>query len=393
MNMRLVVLTAAAFSALGGAVAMMYRTQHAPQLSVNAEAVLKQPFDQITKANGVIEGRSYRLSFARAGTVEELNVAEGEEVHRGQVLAQLDVSGPTRQLALIERAEQELRRNAGLQALDGEVKLRDAARALQAAERAANAERQLYALGAVSLNDLQAAQRAAQDARDALQSARIGRDLAASSAARDLTTQQGEAQQLRDELRQSRLVSPVDGFVTDVGFRVGETSADQTLFVVQRGTLRIKLDVQESELVRIRPHERVDVFLNAYDDQRVQGTVGEITSQATTNAGGSSTLSVYVNFGRGGAARKLIPGLSVRADIHTLELPHAIVVPTGAVVRGGTGSYVWTVQQERLARQPIRVIGANPTRVAITGVRAGTEVVLSPDDGFEAGTRVRVAHD
>jgi membrane fusion protein (multidrug efflux system) len=74
----------------------------------------------------------------------------------------------------------------------------------------------------------------------------------------------------------------------------------------------------------------------------------------------------------------VVPGRIVRAHVKGVEIANALVVPKRAVVYGGTGPYVWSVDAGGMA---------TPTPVEL-GAFAGNDVVVA--HGLAAGSRVVV---
>jgi multidrug efflux pump subunit AcrA (membrane-fusion protein) len=69
------------------------------------------------------------------------------------------------------------------------------------------------------------------------------------------------------------------------------------------------------------------------------------------------------------------PGLTVDTNIEVARLEQALAVPTDAVARDPTGSYVVVVEDGKAVRQAVAIRARGDRWIALEGIDAGTRVV------------------
>lgn len=210
------------------------------------------------------------------GRVGRVYADEGERVRRGQPLLTLE----TEYLSL------ELKR------ADAEVARAEAAAA--DAERDFKRKEELIAKGSVA--------RAAYDrSQSNYEAAQAG--VAAAEAARDLA---------RQRLADAVLHSPITGVVAerraDVGERLGESSV--AYVVVQTSPLKLRFQLPERYLARVRRGQTVRATVDPYPDRTFEGKVTVIGGVVDP-----STRTVAVEIELANADSRLSPGLFARVEI------------------------------------------------------------------------------
>jgi len=93
----------------------------------------------------------------------------------------------------------------------------------------------------------------------------------------------------------------------------------------------------------------------------------------------------------GGPNRELRAGAIVELALSGAAAAEGLFLPATAVQLGQDGAYVWTVEADRLRRQPVKVekLGPGTFRV-LSGVGAEALVVAESGGGLKDGARVRV---
>jgi len=246
--------------------------------------------------SGSIEIDEVRISARVGGQVEQLAVHEGDPVLEGQLLVKLDEAP---YLLALERSEAAL---AGAEAalgtlLEGtrEQQIISASAGVQAAragmvqsESDLSRARELFAAGALSQRDLQAAETAAVVAETRYDSAWQSYSLAAEGA-RSTEIMTGEAsvasaeaamRMVLQELEWTSVISPLSGTVTGTDVLAGENvSQGMTLLTVaSMDTVRVIFYVPEPYLARIHPGEPLEVL--STEGTPVTGVLSRISDRA-----------------------------------------------------------------------------------------------------------------
>jgi HlyD family secretion protein len=273
-------------------------------------------------ASGKIEAKtSVDISADITGRIIRIAVREGDRVHKGQFLLQID---PAQYQAAVSRAQ-------GVVA-STEATLAQTRASLDQAERAWKRARELSQLGPNLITPESAEQ--AQTAYDVAQ--------ATYQATRaQLEQSRASLQEARDNLAKTRLVSPITGRVVRLAVEEGEVAVPGT-FSRETGLLKTiadlsvilgKVQVDETDVVRLSPDDSVQVTIDAYPDTSFVGRVTKISHSAkltaTQTASGSNDRAVDfdVEVTLENPPRDVRPDLSCTARIVTDTRTHVLSIP------------------------------------------------------------------
>lgn len=258
---------------------------------------LPLPGDQVG-GNGVVEPaeRETRLAAPVSGVVARVLVKEGEHVEAGALLVQLDdrVERAALQVAeaemLAERATR-TRTQRGLRAEERDAILAEAQGARARAELSAGIAARLEGLsrrGAATPDELERAQKQARADEAALRAAEARQRAAdVGSRGEDLTIQQaramaaeGRVAQARAALERLSMRAPIAGEILQIKVREGELYSvqmgDPLLIMGDTRRLRVRMDVDERDIARVRLGAPSYVRADAFGARRFEGKVAEI---------------------------------------------------------------------------------------------------------------------
>lgn len=303
------------------------------------------------RANTAVEVGSRVLGY-----LDRLEVDRGDRVRRGQLLATVRPSDLPDQLAATRGALEQNR-----------AQLELARSTLQRVEA-------LAAPGVTSQQELIAARAA----------------VAAAEAQR--ATLLAQSSSVATRLRETRIVSPLDGVVSqrrvDVGALVGPTTGG-IVRVEAVDTLRAEVALNEAEAGAVRVGMTARLRLDALPGQTFEGRVVRLAPGYDPS---TRTLDAEVLLPN--PAGVLRPGMYGRASIVTAERPSALVVPIGALRLRGDARYVFVVQGGRAMRRNVTtgVDGGDWMEVR-TGLAAGDEVVTAGLEALADAMPVRTARE
>lgn len=268
-----------------------------------------------------------------AARLVELNVDEGANVRKGQVLAKLD--------------------DADLASTVDELAAR--ARFARAQyERTKN----MVARGFVSKVDLDRAHSDLDAAEAALKRARAQRDFMV-------------------------LTAPADGAIIRRDGEIGQLiPVGQAVFYLSCcAPLRVTAEVDEEDIPRVHIGQKVVLKADAVPGQLLDGKVSEITPKGDPVA---RSYRVRIALADPSALRV---GMTVDANLIVAERPDALLIPATAV----KDDAVWIVSDGRLRRQPVKLGVTGAARAEITaGLAADARVVDKPTDQLREGRSVRM---
>ncbi|MBZ0272854.1 efflux RND transporter periplasmic adaptor subunit, partial [bacterium] len=325
-------------------------------------------------ANGYVVARTRASVSAKIlGRLTELNVHEGSEVNKGDIIARIDAAD--------FRAQLQLARSSG-----DRVKAE-----LEQAQRALERARKLRADGFISAQELETIQTrvATLDAGGRESTAEVS--LARANLENTVIRAPFDGTVLRKDAEVGEIVSPAGaGGVGALTRTAVVTMADLT-------TLEVEVDVNEAYIARIRQGQPAKIVLDAYPDASFKGEVRQVVPTADRQ---KATVQVKVSILE--KDPRILPEMGAKVvfleeEVTTGEgeAPRSrVIVPNDAVIKLSGGDAVWLVEDGRVRPKSIK-IGARQGNDAIVseGLFGGERVVLNPPENLEEGDPVRVAED
>lgn len=223
----------------------------------------------------------------------------------------------------------------------------------QATASVEQARSQLAKLTNPSPNDVQASQSNVDQAR----------------AARDLAKAQVDNAIIR---------SPFDGIVTHVDFDLGSFAAAGrvVLGVADISELRIKLNIDETDIARVSPGQAVAITLDAYPDLNINAQVADVASTATIVQGVVNYV-VTVALKPGEVPLKI--GMTADANIVVAQKDNVLLVPNRAI-RASNSKRLVTVERPggKTEDREVKLGLSNDQDTEVTsGLSEGERVVIS----------------
>jgi len=395
----------------GGAAAYQINKKKHAGTEVRLEKVARRDLVSAVTASGKIEAKtSVDISADITGRIIRIAVREGDLVSKGQFLIQID---PAQYQAAVARAQGVVGST--------EATLTQARANLDQAERAWNRARQLTQLGPNLI------------APEAAEQARTSYDVAQANwqATRaQLEQSRASLQEARDNLSKTRLTSPIAGRVVRLAVEEGEVAVPGTfsretgllMTVADLSVILAKVQVDETDVVRLAANDSVQVTIDAYPDTAFTGRVTEISHSAqltaTQTASGSNDRAVDfdVEVTLDNPPRDVRPDLSCTARMVTDTRARALSIPIIALtVRdhervpiedstmdttrlkklGKEAEGVFVVREGKATFRPVKVGIAGDEYFEVTdGLRDGETIVAGTYQAIrdlKDGARVRAA--
>lgn len=343
-----------------------------PVVSAPIEVVRSARVDDVRITTGTVRAAtSATLASKILGNVTRVLVSEGDRVHAGDVLVEIDARDVR---AKVEQARAGARAlddaiaaaAAGIVGAEANVKFADATYVRFAALR----ER-----GSASPHEFEEVTARRNGARAELDRARRGRDSLTAQRAQALASA-NEAETL---LSETRVRSPFDGIVSARFVDAGAQAAPGVpLIAIENASqYRVETFIADDLATRIRPG----------DDVQVDGVIARVEHVAPVDA---RTRTALVKIALP-AATALRSGAFVHVAF-PVGARDAITLPLAAIARRGELASVYVVNGSGVAH--MRLITASEPRngrvEVLSGLEAG-EHVVSTASGVVDGTRVRSA--
>src|SRR3954470_18564239 len=262
-------LVAIAVVLVGGIVAFRINQKKHAATEVRLERVSRRDLVFSVTASGKIEAKtSVDISAGITGRIIDIAVREGDLVKRGQFLLQID---PAQYQAAVARAQ-------GVVSSTEATLLQTRATRDQA-RRAWDRARQLKELG-----DNLIAPETAEQAQTALDVAEA--NYQASKA--QLDQARASLQESKDNLAKTRLTSPISGRVVRLAVEEGEVAVPGTfsretgllMTIADLSVILAKVQVDETDVVRIAKDDSVQITIDAYQDTTFMGRVTKVSHSA-----------------------------------------------------------------------------------------------------------------
>ena len=187
----------------------------------------------------------------------------------------------------------------------------------------------------------------------------------------------------------TQIYSPIGGVVLSRAVDEGQTVASgystPTLFTIAADLRQMQLvaNVDEADIGSVAEGQRVSFAVDAYMDDRFEGTVRQVRLQSTAT---SNVVTYEVVIEAPNPDLKLKPGMTANATIYTLEKPDVFVVPARAL--RFLPADIDRKQKDSLPAQHVYLRMADGTlepREVVTGITNGaeTEIVSGLAEGDE----------
>lgn len=339
-------------------------------VTVQTGQVVRQDLTSIVTASGEIKPKNYINIGANAqGDITELLVKEGDKVRKGQLLAKIEDVQPqadveAQRAALSSAEAQSAASEAAVNAADDNISTMKAALDHDKADldrMKADYQRaeELYneKLGAKQdfemkkyVYDAQVAALAESQARVVQAQAQREQTVAQlSSAQRQIAQAKANLMRFDDILRKHNAYAPIDGVVTNLPVRMGESvvpgiqnSEGSTIMTIaDMSVITAEVKVDETDIVNIQLGQVADITIDAIPNEVYKGHVTEIGNTAILRSTGVAASQSAISSQEAKDFKVVIamdnppaevrPGLSCTAKITTATRQNALTIPIQAL--------------------------------------------------------------
>lgn len=265
--------------------------------------------------------------------------------------------------------------------VDAEHKYQTAKLNLAQAEKELERQKTLFKVQGTTIDELEAAQNNVDLCRVSLSEARSNLEL--------LTETTDEANFVGDDHRTIMIRAPFDGEVAWVEVRVGQTvsaigsnSSDSSsnnllLYLVAEGSLEVQATVDETDIDQVKAGQKAKVTLNDLNQTELYGTVTEVGSYGTEDAG----VIVFPIKIRLDQVRDVIirPQMTADVTIQITSKPNALAIPSSAVLNVRGKTMVKKVTGPKAELVEVELGEANASYVEIlSGLEEGDRIIANP---------------
>jgi HlyD family secretion protein len=375
---------------------LLYSYLHQTPLKVRAARVERGPIRSLVSTNGKIEpiqNKGFEAHAPISTTVKRLSVKEGDHVHKGQLLLELDDADirtlAARAQAQVKRAQadQSALSTGGTQeeVLTLNSQLVKARNARDAAQRNLDALRRLQQESAASPGEVRQAEDTVQRAQaDVTLLEEKHKERYSKPETARIEAQSVEAQAAyeaaEDALLKSNVRAPFDGVVYSVPVKQGAFVQAGELLLQEADLSRVlvRAFVDEPDVGRLLPGQRVEIIWDALPGRTWTGTVNTVPStvklRGSRNVG--ETTAVVDNHDL-----RLLPNVNVGVTIVVAEHNNVITLQRDALRIDESKPYVFKIVDHHVKHQTVEFSLQNLTRVEITsGLSEGDTVALPAEE-------------
>jgi HlyD family secretion protein len=367
---------------VGGGIMASIRMNQRGVVTVQTGRAVRQDLTAIVTASGEIKPKNYiNLGANAMGPLTAIMVKEGDHVRRGQVVAQIENTQAGADVA----AQQAAIRSAEADSAASEAAAKAADDAIATANAGldkAKAELQRTKLNIDRADELYKEKLLAKQdydqkkaeydtavagIRDAETRVQQAKSMKTQALAQELSAQRRVAQaragltRLDDVLQKYSVIAPLDGIVTNLPVRVGETvvpgiqssTASTVMTVADMSLITAEVKVDETDIVNVKLDQQSDITIDAIPGKTFKGHVIEIGNTAILRSTGLAASQSAVSSQEAKDFKVVIaldnppddirPGLSCTSKVVTATRQNVLSIPIQAL----------TVRQKgELAPQP-----------------------------------------
>jgi HlyD family secretion protein len=366
-----------------------------PTVTVQATTAQKKAIQSTVDGDAILYPRDQAALVPRINApVKKFYVDKGTRVHAGQLLAELedkDLQGAfTENQGGYQQAEAAYNTAVAKARQDAEV----AKQQFNEQKKIYESRQALYKQGAVSAKDVSDAQIAFTQAQGQYEAAQKQYDLKAAEG--QLTAAKGKNASAAAQLSYTKIVSPINGVVTDRPFYPGETvpAGSPILTVMDLSQVIARTHVAQQEAAELKIGDAAKISVPGQDLQ-IPGQVSLVSPALDAN---STTVEVWVQAAN--SQSKLKAGSSVRVSIVSETVPDAIVVPIVSLLSSSEGptSVIMLDSSNKPHKQAVKLGIRNDTDAQIIeGLKEGDRVVTvgafeldKEDEAVLAKTKIQI---
>jgi HlyD family secretion protein len=372
-----------------------------PALQVAVEKVALRDLTETVLASGKIQPvTEVKISSEVSGEIVALTIKEGDAVRKGQLLARIN---PEMMAAALDRNEAAVN-NAKSGLASARVRLRQLENLFRLnIEPGYRRTAKLFEDKVATQAEWEAARSQYESAKEDIESAKE----AVEGAVYLVQSAKASQKEMKEQLARTNILAPMDGIVTKLSVELGERvvgtiqmAGTEMIRIADLTRMEVRVDVSESDVVRVKTGDSVQVEVDAYPGQKFPGIVREIANSSNASAlpgtGGAEQVTNFlvkismlgdnqpqVDSSEAQASRLqrflFRPGMSASAEITTRKVQGAISVPINAVaVRDAQGEAMDEESESSMsnASSSTSPSGAAETFEEVVFVRSGNKALL-----------------
>lgn len=206
-----------------------------------------------------------------------------------------------------------------------------------------------------------------------------------------LASAQAQLARAQLDLDRTNFSLPFNGRVVSSNVELGQFMATGQTYgtVYSLDGLEVTVPLADRDLKWLQPLDDVEAIIQTSYlgvDRVIRAKATRVSAQLDAQ---TRFASVIVSLGESSDAKDtlpLVPGVFVSVTFLGPELDNLVTVPTAAIQENGK---IWTIVDQRLKAAQPEIVQTGPTASLISGLAAGTEIMLSSVPGAVENMAVR----
>jgi len=254
------------------------------EFEINTEKATKRTIVEIITANGKIQPETeVKISSDVSGEIVELNVKEGDEVIKGDLLLKIK---PDTYISGIERMEASLNSSKANFA-NSKARLAQVEAQFTQTELTFNRNKKLFEQGAISQSDFDNANSAYEMGKADVEAAKQ----TVVAANYSIKSAEASLKEANENLIKTSIYAPMSGTISKLSVEFGERvvgtmqmTGTELLRIANLNIMEVKVDVNENDIVHVKFNDTATIEIDAYTDQKFKGLVTSIANSSTSTS-------------------------------------------------------------------------------------------------------------
>jgi membrane fusion protein (multidrug efflux system) len=307
----------------------------------------EQPFSHYISVSGKVEAREEAyISPEISSQIEKINVDEGQRVTKGQLLVSLNTD-------LTEKSIDEVKTG------------------LELTRKLYEKQKNLWDQG-------------------------VGSEIEYLQAKTNLESAEARLATLEEQLEKAKIRAPFDGVVDNINAKEGEIAMPgaRMLYLVNLQKLKIKGEVSESYLSKVKKGEKVDVEFPSYEGLSINLPIARVGS-VIDNLSRTFTIELFMN----NIKNQLKPNQLAVMKINDFYIEKALVVPSIIIRQDIKGYYVYHVtkndKNQDVASKVYVETGQSyqDKTMILSGLNKGMKIILEGYNLVKSGSLVNILEE
>ena len=189
-------------------------------------------------------------------------------------------------------------------------------------------------------------------------------------------------------LEEMKITAPFNGILASQLLQAGALASPTTpVATLVSSDVQVQVNVAQTDIAQIKVGEPVALTVNGYPGVTFPAKITLIAPVAN-----ATTHAFQVTITPNPADPRLKPGMFATVLITTASAPHAVVVPTDAIIQQQGKPVVYVVRNDKVQVVPVQtgITTGNVTQI-LSGITPGMPIVTVGQNGLRAGETVLTA--